>query len=595
MSRVAGQGDLPAGDVGDVHSRFRDYPVSVSLRPDGSKIVRTQSVLRPCLRFVHDYMLRWAEKTPDSTFLVERGPDNEWVGLTYGEAASQASRIAAAFVERGLHAERPVLILSGNSIKHHLLSLSGMISGVPTAPISASYSTASRDHAKLRTIIGLIDPGLVYAETADDYRAALTLPEMAGREIVLGSPGASLPGATPFSDLLQGGSGRRLAEAQRQIEPETVFRVLFTSGSTGFPKGVLINHRMTCSWIEMMGQVYPMLERNKLIMVDWLPWSHGFGASNLNQTMAQGGTFYIDGGKPLAAEHHKTIRNLREVSPTFYNNVPKGYELLYAELEKDEQLRQRFFAKLEALFYAGASLAPYLWRGFDEMSRRIASRPVSILSGWGLTESGPSITFLTRHGAKPGSLGAPLPGVEVKLVPKGDKMEARVRGPNITPGYWKAPEASAAALDEEGYFKTGDAIDFAKQDDVQQGFVFRGRVGEDFKLSTGTWVQAGDVRLRALAALGGLASDLVVTAYDRSDIGLLLFPAPGARTVDSEFRERIRNAIEHMNRDVEGASRIVARAMIMDEPASLDTGEMTRYCAAAPRCSTVSTKTTIPT
>jgi feruloyl-CoA synthase len=451
-----------------------------------------------------------------------------------------------------------------------------MAAGIPFAPISVAYSLVSQDLGKLRHILKLLDPGLVYAANAEVFRRALTIPEMAGREIVVGTASPEVPGATLFAELLKGAPKDALAAADKKINADTIAKFLFTSGSTGIPKGVITTHRMLNSNIAMQDYIWPFMSARPPVLVDWLPWSHVFGGNhNFNQVLKNGGTLYIDDGKPIPAEFGKSVANLREVSSTIYLNVPKGFELLLPHLRNDDVLRNSLFADLDAMFYAAATLPTHLWEGFAEVASQVRpGNPPSMISGWGLTETSPAALMLNRHDAEVGNIGPPMPGLEVKLVPQGGKLEVRVRGPNVTPGYWRMPELTKQAFDEEGYFITGDAVTFVDENDAARGFRFNGRTVEDFKLSSGTRVHAADVWARARAALGSLVFDAVVAAPDRDDLGLMIFP-PAGRAVDAAYRDELSAALQKMNEGISGSSRVIRRAIVLTEPPSLDAGEIT--------------------
>jgi feruloyl-CoA synthase len=526
---------------------------------------------------MHDHLFQWAKRTPTQVLLAERRPGRAgWATISYAEAAEKVSAVAAALAQRDLGPDRPLMILSGNAIEHQLLALGAMTAGIPFAPISVAYSLVSQDLGKLKLIVELLDPGMVYAASAAPFTRALNLPQMRGREIVVGTPSPDVSGTTPFAELLNGGPPEPLAAADRKIGPDTIAKFLFTSGSTGIPKGVITTHRMLNSNLAMEEHIWPFMSARPPVMVDWLPWSHVFGGNhNFNQVLKNGGTLYIDNGKPLPGEIEKSVANLREISSTIYLNVPKGFELLLPYLRSDETLRRTFFAELDAMFYAAATLPAHLWEGFAELAQRERpDAPTSMISGWGLTETSPAALILNRHDAEIGNLGPPMPGVEVKLVPTGDKLEVRIRGPHVTPGYWRRPDLTRDAFDEEGYFKTGDAVTFVNESDASRGFRFNGRTVEDFKLSSGTRVHAADVWARARAALGPLVFDVVVAAPDRDDLGLMIFP-PANRTVDAAYRDALQAALEKMNDGISGSSRVVRRAIVLTEPPSLDAGEIT--------------------
>jgi feruloyl-CoA synthase len=574
---VTSQTLLNDAPVSAPHRRFRDVTVDVNQDLAGVIRMLPQEPLQAYPDRFHDHLWQWAKAHPTRIFLAERRPGQEgWASITYAETADQVGRIAQALAERNLGPERPILILSGNAIEHQLLALAAMYAGVPFAPISVAYSLISQDLSKLKYIIKLLDPGLVYAADAARFARALTIAEMQGREIVVGTPSNDVPHATPFAKLLTGGSAAALKHAADKVGPETIAKFLFTSGSTGTPKGVIITQRMINANLKMFEQIWPFIVARPPVLVDWLPWSHVFGGNhNIGQVLRSGGTLYIDDGKPIPGEFERSLRNLRDVSPTMYLNVPKGFEFLLPALAKDRDLCKCFFADLDSMFYAAATLPEHLWDGLTDIAKRERpDNPPSMISGWGLTETAPGSLILNRHDAEIGNIGPPMPGQEVKLVPNGGKLEIRVRGPNITPGYWRMPDLTRQAFDEEGYFITGDAVAFVDKGDASRGFRFNGRVVEDFKLSSGTRVHVAEVWARARQALGSLVFDIVVAAPECDDLGLLIFP-PAGRAIDDVYREALRKALQQMNSGITGSSRAIARALVLREPPSLDAGEIT--------------------
>ncbi len=562
--------------VDDKILRFAETAVDVRHGAGGVITVKAKTPFVEPKERLHDLFARRARERPDQLFIAERKtPDAPFTGLTYGQAYARARAIAVGLAERALGVDRPIAILSGNSVNHQILGLAAMMAGVPYAPISPPYSTLSADFDRLKNIFAVLDPGLVYAEDGATFARALALPEMAGREIVVGADADKIAGALVFDDLLSAHSSDKLDAVDATITLDTIAKFLFTSGSTGTPKGVITTHRMLTSSIEQIRLVWPFLEGLNPVILDWLPWSHVFGGSfSVAFALRYRGTFYIDDGRPLPKEFWKTSRNLREISPTFYWSVPKGYEFLAADLERDEALRESFFANLRFMFYAGASLPAPIFEALERFARR-TGRDIPMLTSWGLTETAPSITIVNRAGAGVGNVGTPMPGLELKLLPNHGKLEARVRGPNVTPGYWKMPEATKEAFDLDGYFKTGDALLFAFETDPARGMRFDGRISEDFKLLTGVWANVGDIRMRALEALHGLASNVVVTAPDRDDLGLLIIAAPDCNLDDPDYLKKIAEALARHNAKHMGASQRLARAMVMRAPPSLDSGEMT--------------------
>ena len=557
--------------------KFLEAGVSAERRPDGSTVLRTEAPFAPAEALLHNYLRQWALARPQQIFLAERSADgNNWQTVSYAEAFDAAARLATALASRGLGPQRPILIVSGNGITHQLVALAAMMAGVPYTPLSVAYSTMSGDLGKLRVILKILDPGLVFAADAAPFARALAIDEMRGRELVVGQGHETVDGAISLQSLLETPVDEAVLRRACELPPQTVAKILFTSGSTGTPKGVPTTHRMMCTSLSQIETMWPFMSEQTPVILDWLPWSHVFGGSfSFNSVLRYGGTLYIDDGKPLPGEIARTLRNLREVKPTLYWNVPRGYELLLPLLQADAEAQRNFFADLALMFYAGASLPAPLWRELVTFGKRVSGRDIPMTTSWGLTETAPSITMINRAALSPGNIGIPMPGLELKLVPHQGKLEARVRGPNVMLGYWNSPEASAAAFDDEGFFRTGDAVVFADPRDPAQGLIFDGRTTEDFKLLTGTWVDAAAIRLRAHTALAGLITDVVVTGADRDEVGLLLLCAAGHDPDDAAYRKKLAAALADINREATGASQCVARAIIMRQPPSFDLGEIT--------------------
>ncbi|MBN9526239.1 MAG: feruloyl-CoA synthase [Alphaproteobacteria bacterium] len=549
-------------------------PCIVERRPTADGMVLT-SGLEPGqpADTVIDLLEAAATAAPDRAFLAERD-GHGWRRVAYGDAARTVGDIARNLVARGLTAERPLAILSDNAINHALLALGAMAAGVPVAQVSPAYSRFA-DQAKLEHIFAALTPGLVYAADGTAYGAALTLAVRLGIATATDADFAALaapaPGPLPT------------------IGPDTVAKVLFTSGSTNLPKGVITTHRMMCSNQEALARIWPFLAEEPPIMVDWLPWNHVFGGSFVtNLVLRHQGTLHIDAGRPVAALIDKTLDNLREIAPTIYCNVPRGFDLLVRALDHDDELARRFFSHLRLIFSAGAALPENLWQRLTALAERHAGKPVPIISGWGATETAPCVTAIHFDGAGPGNIGVPLPGAELKFRPSGDRWEMRVRGPMVSPGYWRRPDLTAAAFDEDGFYRIGDAGKLADPQDPARGILFDGRVVEDFKLSSGTWVNVGKLRLAAIAAASPAIEDAVVTGHDRDEIGLLLFPslagcrrlcdAPAAELAElaghPALRDHLRTALARLGRDG-GSSTRVARALILTEPPSVERGEIT--------------------
>jgi len=545
-----------------LHTRLRYAPaeVRVEKRADGTQLLRSPQPLGGHARAVGDWLVQWYERAPERTFIAERKGDG-WRRVSYRDALSDARRIGQALLNLGLDASRPVAILSDNGVEHALLALGAMHAGVPVAPISPAYSLMSKDFAKLKAIFELLRPGLVFAAEPEKFAPALA------------AVGAV---STPVAKLLETNPGSSLELAFSRLQPDTVAKILFTSGSTGAPKGVLNTHRMLCANQQMLAQVWPFLEDRAQTLVDWLPWNHTFGGNFcFNLVLRNGGTLYVDGGKPAPALVETTVRNLREVSPTLYFNVPRGFDLLLPYLEKDAALRRNFFSNLDMLFYAGAALPQNLWERLEALAIAEKQGELAMLSSWGSTETAPSAAAVHYPIERAGVIGLPNPGCELKLVPAAGKLEVRVKGPHVTPGYFRRPDLTAEAFDEEGYYRIGDAMRFADPAAPEKGLVFDGRVAEDFKLGTGTWVHVGALRVKLIAAGNPLIQDAVLTGHDRNEVGALLFLSPAAKDLSAEaLRERLAAALRSLAAEG-GSSTHPRRALVLAEPPSIDAGEIT--------------------
>jgi feruloyl-CoA synthase len=466
--------------------RFAPAEVDLEKRADGTLILRSPQRLGPYARCITEWLMQWSDRDPARLFLAERRGE-AWRRISYREAYGAVRRIGQALLDRQLGAEKPVAILSDNSIDHALLALGAMHVGVPAVPVSPAYSLMSKDFGKLKAIFELVKPGLVYAAEPAKFGPALE------------AVGAS---STPVAELLETNPGSTLEREHRKIGPDTVAKILFTSGSTGTPKGVVNTHRMLCANQQMLAQAWPFVQEKPPVLVDWLPWNHTFGGNhNFNLVLRNGGTLYIDAGKPVPGLVEATVRNLKEIAPSLYFNVPRGYDLLLPFLERDAELRRSFFRELQVVFYAAAALPQNLWDRLVRLARdEKRGGDFAMLSAWGSTETSPLATSVHFRMERPGVIGLPVAGCELKLAPFGGKLEVRVRGPNVTPGYYRRPELTSAAFDEEGFYRIGDAVKLADPGAPAKGIVFDGRVAEDFKLSTGTWVNVDMVRVKLIAA-----------------------------------------------------------------------------------------------
>ncbi|HEX9167318.1 MAG TPA: feruloyl-CoA synthase, partial [Roseiarcus sp.] len=542
---------------------------------------------------VIDWLDHWAKVAPERVFLAERErAGGSWRKLTYGEARAAARSVAQALIDRNLSVQRPVAILSGNSLDHALIGLGSMIAGVPYAPISAPYSLVAKDFAKLKAIIALLTPGLAFVDDGFPFAAAIKAAAPTDLEIVARANPPPTHLAMTLEAILATKAGAEVDRAQAKVGPDTIAKLLFTSGSTGTPKGVINTHRMMTSNQAMLRGVNPSYAAEPPVLIDWLPWSHTFGGNNnFNLVLANGGSFFIDEGRPLPGAIDATVRNLSEISPTVYYNVPRGFEMLLPYLEADRDLRRSLFARLQAFCYAGAALSPHVREGYERLGLETVGEIVPMLTSFGSTETGPSAISVTERARDPGVIGVPNPGVEVKLIPTAGKLEARIKSPSVTPGYWREPKLTDAAFDEEGFYKFGDALRFVDMDDPERGFLFDGRVAEDFKLATGTWVSVGPLRARFVAHCAPYVTDVVVAGHDRDDAAALVIPnlaacreladPPNGEATPAEIvscesvRKTFAALLKTFNAAAGGSSGRFARLILMDDPPSLDTGEMT--------------------
>jgi feruloyl-CoA synthase len=534
----------------------------------------------------------WADRAPDRVFLAERDERGDWRRVTYGDALSRVRSLAQAIIDRKLSADRPVVILSGNGIEHALLALASMYAGVLYAPIAPAYSLQARDFATLGSIFERMRPGLVFAADGAAFERALAATLPPGAELVVSSSAPEALAATRFAELEEARPGVALEEAGARVNGETIAKVLFTSGSTGRPKGVINTQRMLCSNQEMIRSAFQFLADEPPVLCDWLPWNHTAGGNhNFGIVLYNGGTLYIDEGRPTPAHFGATLRNLRDVACVAHFTVPRFYEMLLPHLRSDAVLRETFFRKLKLIFYAAAGLGQRFWDELREVSIEACGEEILIMTGLGSTETAPFAICTGSGGAFAGMIGLPVPGMDLKLVPAGEKLEARVRGPNITPGYFRDDEMTAAAFDEDGFYKLGDAMRFVDPAEPSEGLVFDGRLAEDFKLSTGTWVSVGPLRSKILAEAAGLAQDVVIAAPDREFVGALVFPHLAAcralcgpdgdaMTVtavleDARVRRAFQDVLTRLAAISTGSSTFVARAVLLEQPPSIDAREIT--------------------
>jgi feruloyl-CoA synthase len=578
-------------------TRYRDIRVGgctdavLDTRADGLQVLRSTEALGDYPLRLTDALERWAAEAPDRTFVAKRLPASQggdWQRIAYAEMLQRARAVGQALTDRGLSADRPIAILSDNDLEHLTLVLGAMWAGVPVTPVSSAYSLISQDYGKLRHIAETVTPGLVFA-ASPAYGKAIAAVFGADVEVVLTEGTADDLGGrpvTPFDALLSTTPSASGDAAHAQVGPDTIVKFLFTSGSTKLPKAVINTQRMLCANQQMLRQCLAFLAEEPPVLVDWLPWNHTFGGNhNVGLVLYNGGTLYIDEGKPTPKGMAETLRNLREISPTIYFNVPKGFEEIAFAMDRDPVLRRSLFARAQAFMFAGAGLSQAVWDKLDAHGEAETGERVRIITGLGMTETAPSCTFAVGTDVRSGHIGLPVPGVEVKLVPDGEgdtaKTEIRFRGPNVMPGYWRAPEQTADAFDEDGFYRTGDAVKFIDPAQPTRGLLFDGRTAEDFKLSTGTFVSVGPLRAKVILAGDPCVQDVVVTGLNRDEIGLLIFARPdecrklaerdGPEAVQAFFQ----TLADRLWRAGTGSANRPARLHVMTEPPSIDKGEVT--------------------
>jgi len=560
-------------------------------RDDGTILVWRADPLQPHPDTITDRLLHWAGTDPDRTWMAERQDGGDWRRVSYGEALRSVRAIGQFCLERDLSVERPVLILSENGIAHALMALGAQHVGIASAAISSAYSLVSDDHSKLRDIVDRMTPGLIFA--ADGARFARAIDAVVPDDVPVVVERNPVPGrpCIGFDAVVATEATEAVDRAHTAVTPDTVAKFLFTSGTTGSPKAVIQTHRMLTSNQEMVADCYAYMRDEPPVVVDWAPWNHtAAGNKVFNLVLYNGGTYYIDGGKPTPKLIGETIRNLREIAPTWYFNVPAGYEMLVEAMQRDDALRQTFFSRLKLMMYAGAGMAQHTWDRLNELAVETIGHRVLLATGLGSTETGPFALKCTEEQERAGNVGIPAQGVTLKLVPDQDKLEARLKGPNITPGYWRDPKQTAAAFDAEGFYRLGDALRFAVPRHPEKGFFFDGRLAENFKLETGTWVAVGALRATLVNDLDGLARDAVIAGENRHELGALLLPfMPKLRTLvpneadlcDAEIlahpavRARLADLLAaHAEKATGSATRVKRVILLQDEP-SLDRGEIT--------------------
>ena len=579
----------PKTRVRAVH--LRTSGASMERRADGSIIIRADEPLAEYPRVLTERLIYWAGVVPDRPLAAKRDANGEWRYLTYSEALRKVRSLGQAFLSRGLSADRPVAILSENDLEHLLLMLAGQHVGVPTASIAPPYSLISKDFAKLRHVMKILAPGMVFVSDADKYRRAIEAAVDPKIEVVCVQGEFSGRNWILFDELAATVPTDAVEAAHAAIQRDGIAKFLFSSGSTGLPKAVINTHRMICSNQQMIRQVFPFLADEPPVMVDWMPWNHTAGGNhNTGFPLYNGGTLYIDDGRPTHTGIAETVRNLREIAPTIYFNMPRGYDELLPHFRSDAKLRENFFSRVKLLFYAGAALSQALWDAYRELMVEACGERIMMATGLGATETSPMALQCSWDTDQSGVIGIPISGVEAKLVPMGGKLECRVKGPNVTPGYWKEPELTRRAFDEEGYYKFGDAVRFVDPEDVNKGLLFDGRLAEDFKLASATFVNVGPLRLKIIHWFAPYITDVVIAGHDQNYIAVMLVPnleacrtlagLPKGSPASTILRrdtvtQKIGSLLESFAGQATGNSNRVERAMLLEEPPSLDAGEIT--------------------
>jgi feruloyl-CoA synthase len=567
-----------------------DCRASIEQLSGGELLVRNLQPLAPYPRHLTLRLDAWAQTTPDCTWLAARNTRGGWDRISYTDGLARVRRIATALAKRNLSTDRPIVILSGNGISHALLATAALYAGIPYAPVSTAYSLVSSDFAKLRYIFELLTPGLVFAADASAYARAIEAVVPVDIEIVADTGTLEGRATTPFNALEGQSDTGEINPVHSAITPDTIAKFLFTSGSTGLPKAVINTQRMLCANAEQITRHFAYFMDTPPVTLDWAPWNHTAGGNhNFNLVLYNGGTLYIDEGKPTPGAIEATVRNLREVSPNWYFNVPKGYDALIPYLQADRELRQNFFKELKLLWYAGAGMAQHIWDALDAMTIETIGERITILTGLGATETAPFAMAANQTMVGAGLIGLPAQGCDFKLVPIDGKFEARVRGPNVTPGYWRQPELTSDAFDTDGFYKIGDAIRFVDPRDVNKGFYFDGRIAEDFKLSTGTWVTVGPLRGALIDHCAPYIQDVVIAGLDRAYIAVLILPdvetcrrlanlpSAGLSEIASspEVRAHFAKLLSSFAAQATGSSNRIVRAMLLADPLSIDSGEIT--------------------
>ncbi len=585
MSDVQGAGDPFTAPQ---RPRLGPGPVAIERRADGALMVTPRRALGAYPRRLTGNLEHWAARDPDRTLIARRDPaaGGAWRRISYGQMLHAVRAVGQALLDRGASVERPVAILSANCLDQAVLTLAALHVGVLVAPISPSYALLAKDFAKLRHCLELIGPAIVFAEDGRRFADAIAAACPAEASLIVSRHPPEGRPATLFAELLATTPGPAVEAAAEAMDPDAPAKILFTSGSTGMPKGVINTQRMICSNQQMLREAFPFLAEEPPVLLDWLPWHHTFGGNhNLGLVLYNGGALYMDDGRPTPGRYAESLRNLREIATHIHFNVPLGFSELVQALKEDATLRETFFSRLRMMFYSSAGLPQHIWDELDTLALATRGERIPMITGLGATETAPFAICVREEFSESGAVGLPVPGVELKLAPVGDKMEARVRGPSITPGYWRNPTATAGAFDEEGWYRFGDALVPLDADDLHKGFRFDGRISEDFKLSTGTWVSVGPLRQRLVAALAPFVKDAVIAAPDRDMLTAILLPAPEAilslvpegqhPATHPALRAILAERLRALAVEANASSQRIARATLLMEPLSIEAGEIT--------------------